>query len=89
MATAVKDRRLDLRLDADQRRAVEDAVEASGAPSISQWAISRLMEGAERDIRRARVSELDAEAFDRFKAALEEPLPEGARDLLSRKPVWE
>ena len=86
-ATAEKACRMDIRLTQPQRRSYERAAELRGQ-TLSQWAASHLDECARRDIDEAASTRLSDEAFERFAALLEEPVPEAARELLAREPAW-
>lgn len=88
MATVVKNCRLDMRLTSDQRDEVERAAALTGK-SITQWAVDHLLEAARYDIEQVTTTRLDAVAFEAFSKALDNPLPEATRELLSEKPVWE
>ena len=71
-----------------QRASYEKAAEVTGL-TMTQWATQHLDLSARRDIDNATSTTLSPAAFEEFCAMLNEPLPDGARDLLSRKAVWE
>lgn len=85
--TSQKTARIDIRLTSEQRELIERAASLTGS-TLTQWTAQQLMEAAQRDIEaRARLA-LESEAFDAFQAALDEPLPAEARQLLARSPQW-
>lgn len=80
--------RMDLRMTEDQKRQLEAAADANGA-SLSQWALSRLMECARRELLEQHCLLLSESAFAEFTALLEEEdSPEAAR-LKSRRTRWD
>lgn len=85
---AEKPYRMDIRLTQPQRMSYEKAAELRGQ-TLSQWATSHLDESARHDIDEATTTVLSAAAFDAFCKMLDEPMPPAARELLSRRPVWE
>ena len=88
MGRQEKQYRMDIRLTQPQRMSYERAATLRGQTLI-QWATSHLDESAKRDIDAATTTTLGPEAFEAFRAMLEAPMPEAARELLSRKVVWE
>ncbi len=86
-ATVEKACRMDIRLTQPQRKSYERAAELRGQ-TLSQWTTSHLDECARRDIDEASSTRLSDEAFERFAALLEEPVPDAARELLAREPAW-
>lgn len=82
-----KDSRFEMRLTGEQRSKLDEAAETKGL-STSQWALSNLLEAAERDIREARVMRLDDKSWDAFVTALDEPMPSALVNLLEREPIW-
>lgn len=87
-ALAEKPYRMDIRLTQPQRMSYEKAAALRGQ-TLSQWATSHLDESARHDIDEATTTILSPEAFDEFCRMLDEPVPLAARELMSRKPVWE
>lgn len=87
-STFSKQQRLGIRLTRRQREEYEKAAALRGQ-TLTQWATSHLDESARRDIYESSSTVLSPEAFDVFCKMLDEPLPKGAQELLSRKPVWE
>lgn len=87
IARNIKDSRFDMRMTREQRSEVERAAAIKGK-SLTQWALDNLLESARRDIEEETTTYLSREVFDKFAAALEEPMPEATRRLLDRKPVW-
>lgn len=85
---AEKQQRMDVRLTQRQRVNYERAAALRGQ-TLTQWATSHLDESARRDIYESSSTVLSPEAFDVFCKMLDEPLPKGAQELLSRKPAWE
>lgn len=88
MATLTKNERLELRLPGSQKGMFEAAATSKGL-NLTQWALSVLTGAARQDLEEARVTTLAARDFDAFSAALDEPIPEAACELLERTPVWE
>lgn len=82
-----KSSRFEMRLTQEQRDRIDQAAAIKGA-SASQWALSNLLEAAERDIREAHVIRLDEEAWQGFVTALDDPMPAQLRTLLDEKPIW-
>lgn len=82
-----KDSRFEMRLTREQRASIEQAASLSGQ-SASQWALGHLMDAASRDIREARIIRLSDDAFDAFAAALDDPMPAAAIQLLAQEPDW-
>ncbi len=80
--------RMDLRMTSSQRKRYEKAAMLKGQ-SLTQWSLAHLDECAEHDIEQATRTVLSDEAFDAFCEALESPMPQAARDLLARRPIWE
>lgn len=88
MATAVKGCRLDMRLTSEQRSEIERAASIRGK-TLTQWALDHLLEAARYDVERETTTRLSNEAFDRFVAALDEPMPAAAQALMDERAVWE
>ena len=86
-ATVEKDCRMDIRLTQSQRKNYEKAAELRGQ-TLSQWTTIHLGECARRDIDEAHATRLSDEAFERFSALLDDPMPEAARELLARESIW-
>lgn len=86
-ATVKKDCRMDVRLTQSQRKNYEKAAELRGQ-TLSQWTTMHLDECARRDIDEAHTTRLSDEAFERFSALLDEPMPEATRELLARGSIW-
>lgn len=82
-----KTARLDIRLTEEQRAFIERAAAMKGS-TLTQWTARHLLEAARRDIEEETSLRLDAEAFDAFAAALDEPVPDAARELMARTPQW-
>lgn len=92
MAVAVlenesKSSRFDLRVEPSRKAAYERAAAIRGQ-SLSQWSLANLDAAAEYDIAAANTLYLSDEEFARVCRILDEPMPEAARELLSREPVW-
>lgn len=87
-ALAEKTYRMDIRLTQPQRMSYEKAASFRGQ-TLSQWVTSHLDESARQDINAAAITLLSSEAFDTFCQMLEEPMPQAAQELLSRKAVWD
>lgn len=76
-----------MRLTQAQRNRLDQAAEAKGL-TTSQWALSNLLESAERDIEESHTTWLDDEDWNDFVAALDGPMPEETRRLLESEPIW-
>lgn len=79
--------RLAVRMTPEQRSTIDRAAQLKGM-TITQWVLDHLMADARRDISEETTLRLSAEAFDRFKDALEQPMPEELTALLSRDAQW-
>lgn len=88
MATVTKNSRFDMRMTAAQRDQIERAAALRGK-TLTQWALDRLLEAARYDIEQETTTHLASAEFDQFAAALEEPMPLAARQLIAAKAVWE
>lgn len=91
MATATigtKNARLDLRMRPDEREEIERAASLKGM-SITQWALQKLTLAAQSDIQEETVTRLSMQAFDDFRAVLDEGMPAEAKELIASKAVWE
>jgi uncharacterized protein (DUF1778 family) len=85
---AQKNSRLDLRLTDNQRSDIECAADLAGS-TLTGWAASTLAEAARQQIAAAQTSYLPDSAWEEFLVMLDEPMDERAKELLSRRPVWE
>lgn len=85
--TANKDSRFEMRLTQEQRDRIDEAAAINGA-SASQWALSNLLEAADRDIREARTIRLDDASWHEFVASLDDPMPDSLKALLRTEPIW-
>ena len=83
-----KEKRLDLRLTAEQRRQIERAAELRGQ-NLSDWATSKLMDAARIDIVDSELIRLTEDEFERFTAALEQPVPDAVAALMTRHTQWD
>jgi uncharacterized protein (DUF1778 family) len=88
IATQKRDARLDLRMQANEREQIERAASLKGM-SITQWALQKLSNAAREDIQEETVTRLSMQAFDDFKAALDQGMPNETKELLASKAVWE
>ena len=86
--SVAKEKRLDLRLTTQQRRQIERAAQLRGQ-NLSDWATSRLMDAARTDIVDGELIQLSEENFERFAAALEQPVPDGVAALMTRHTQWD
>lgn len=82
-----KTSRLDIRLTEEQRGIIERAAALTGS-TLTQWTAQHLLEAARMDIERTATLRLESEAFDAFMAALDEPVPNEAKELMNRDPQW-
>lgn len=87
-ATLGKSSRMDVRLTQEQRNQIEKAAALQGM-TLTQWAVSHLLDCAQRDIDQATTTRLSAGEFDAFLALLDRPMPEATQHLLAEKPIWE
>ena len=85
--SANKNSRFEMRLSQEQRSRIDQAAELQGM-SASQWALSNLMDAADRDIREAHVLRLSDESWNDFVAALDDPMPDQLVRLLQEEPIW-
>ncbi|KFI53751.1 hypothetical protein BBIA_1347 [Bifidobacterium biavatii DSM 23969] len=76
-----------MRLTQEQRSRIDQAAESKGLTS-SQWALSNLLDAADRDIREAHIIRLNEDAWNDFVAALDEPMPAKLVNLLESEPIW-
>ncbi|WP_240541679.1 DUF1778 domain-containing protein [Bifidobacterium callimiconis] len=76
-----------MRLTQDQRLKIDQAAETKGL-TASQWALSNLLEAADRDIREAHIIRLNDQAWEDFTAALDQPMPTKITQLLESEPIW-
>ncbi|RSX50333.1 DUF1778 domain-containing protein [Bifidobacterium callimiconis] len=76
-----------MRLTQDQRLKIDQAAETRGL-TASQWALSNLLEAADRDIREAHIIRLNDQAWENFTAALDQPMPAKITQLLESEPIW-
>lgn len=88
MATVVRQSRFDMRMTKEQRLEIERAAAIKGK-TLTQWALDNLLEAARFDIEQETMTRLPSDSFEAFAAALDQPMPEEARSLLSEKAVWE
>lgn len=89
MATSLEQRtsRFDMRMTPTQRSEIERAAALRGM-TLTQWSLDSLLESARRTIAEETTTRLSVEAFDTFRAALDEGMPEETRALLAKRPVW-
>jgi uncharacterized protein (DUF1778 family) len=85
--TSHKASRLDIRLTNEQRSLIERAASLTGS-TLTQWTAQHLLEAARLDIEKETTLRLDSASFDAFMAALDEPLPDAAKELMARDPQW-
>ncbi|MBT1177659.1 DUF1778 domain-containing protein [Bifidobacterium callimiconis] len=85
--SSTKDSRFEMRLTQDQRLKIDQAAETKGL-TASQWALSNLLEAADRDIREAHIIRLNDQAWEDFTAALDQPMPTKITQLLESEPIW-
>ncbi|WP_417554949.1 DUF1778 domain-containing protein [Microbacterium sp.] len=80
---------MELRVTAEQKRAIEEAAAIEGR-SVTDFSASTLVERAQDVILRERQLRIDAQQFDAFAALLDRPArtAEGLRDLMARKSVF-
>ena len=89
MASTIKDNRLDLRLNNEQKRQIERAAAISGR-SLTDFSVTVLVEESEQVIRREKDLAVSAEAWEAFNRLLERPAQpiEGLARLLNRPTVF-
>lgn len=89
MTTPLKDKRIELRVTAAQKEAIETAAALQGR-TVSEFSADTLAERAQEVIARDRELRVEAEHFDGFLAILDRPARSvsGLRDLLSRPSVF-
>lgn len=88
MATT-KDKRLEVRVTGPQKELIERAAAVEGR-SLSDFTTAALTERATEVLRRERELQVQADAFDRFTALLDEPAQtvQGLADLLRRPSIF-
>lgn len=82
-----KDSRFEMRLSQEQRSRLDEAAELKGL-NTSQWALSNLLEAAERDIREAHTMRLQEQGWRVFTEALDSPMSTELVQLLESEPIW-
>lgn len=89
MATMMKDDRLDLRLNKQQKKEIERAAAISGR-SVTDFSVSVLVEEAAEVISRERDLAMSHDAWQAFTNVLERPARpvEGLAELLQRPSVF-
>lgn len=89
MTTPLKNARIEFRVTAAQKAAIETAAAIEGR-SVTDFSADALTERAEQVIQRDRNVRIQAEVFDAFVAVMERPARnvEGLRELMTRKPVF-
>lgn len=87
---ALKDKRLELRLTAEQKAIVERAAAVQGR-TVTDFSAHTLTERAREVIDQDRQLKASAEAFDAFSRLLDEPAREidGLRELFQRRSVFD
>lgn len=89
MTASLKNARIELRVTAAQKQAIETAAALEGR-TVTDFSTDVLTERAEEVIQRDRQVRVEAEHFDAFLTVMDRPARtiEGLRDLLTRKPVF-
>ena len=89
MGTPVKGKRIELRVTAEQKSAIETAAALQGR-SLTDFSAETLMERAHEVIQRDRQLRVDAIQFDAFLEVLDRPPRSinGLRELLARESVF-
>lgn len=89
MTTPLKDARIELRVTATQKEAIEEAAAITGR-TLTAFSADVLTERAEEVIQQDRQLRADAATFDAFMEIMDRPTQslEGLRDLLTRKSVF-
>lgn len=84
-----KSARLEFRVTAEQKEAIEEAATIEGR-SLTDFSASVLVERAQEVIERERRLRVDAVRFDAFIEVMQRPprTVEGLRELLRREPVF-
>ncbi len=85
----VKDARIELRMTAAQKEAIETAAAITGR-TVTDFSAATLTARAEEVIQQDRRLRVDAHAFDAFHSAMDRPARslDGLRDLLTRTSVF-
>jgi uncharacterized protein (DUF1778 family) len=88
-STPLKDARVEFRVTAEQKRAIEEAAAIEGR-TVTDFSATTLVEHAQDVIQRVRQLRLDAERFDAFAALMDQPARsvDGLRELMARKTVF-
>ncbi|CAH0262636.1 hypothetical protein SRABI76_03527 [Microbacterium oxydans] len=89
MTAPLKDRRIELRVTAAQKAAIEEAASLQGR-SVTDFSADALMARADEVIQRDRQLRVDAIRFDAFIEVLDRPAQslDGLRELLTRKSLF-
>ena len=89
MTSALKRERIELRLTADQKQAIEHAATISGR-SVTDFSVPLLVEQASEVIRQDRELHMSHAAWDAFNEVLDRPASSisGLADLLRRPSVF-
>ncbi len=88
-ASPLKSARLEFRVTADQKAAIEEAAAIEGR-TVTDFSASALVERAQEVIERERRSQVDAVRFEAFIEVMERPARsiDGLRELLRRETVF-
>jgi uncharacterized protein (DUF1778 family) len=89
MSSSVKSRRIEVRIDEEERR-LEEAAAATLGVSLSEFVRQSARGRAEEVLRERRDIALDDEVARRFLDALDAdaPPPPEMRELFAREPLW-
>lgn len=85
---SAKTSRFEMKLTEDQRATLERAASLKGT-NLTRWALGNLMDDARRDIAESGTLYLSDEAYNRFVAALDGPMPPRTAALLAGPAVWD
>ena len=89
MGTSPKDARIELRVTAAQKEAIESAAAISGR-TVTAFSTEVLTERVQEVIQQDRRLRVDADAFDAFQSVMDRPARsvDGLRNLLTRTSVF-
>jgi len=88
-ATPLKNARLEFRVTAEQKEAIEEAAAIEGR-TVTDFSASALVERAQEVIQRERRLRVDAIRFDAFLEVMDRPARsvDGLRELMNRESVF-
>lgn len=77
-----------MRFTDNQCNTLETAASLSGL-NLTHWVLSNLMDDAKRDILESSTTLVSDEAYGKFVASLDDPMPPQIVELLSKPALWD